>query len=297
MRIPTCLKCQTEQELGPKLRRAGHYYRTSDSKWVQRFSCRICQATYSTATFSHCYRQKKRRKNFKVFELLSSKNSLNRVAKILNLNRKTVVRTFQNRSLWARYKNRELNFSRPKALIVEFDDLETFELTKCKPISVTLAVESQTRRILGFEVSTMAANGMLAEKSKRLYGPRLDGRKAARKRLFKQIAPLVAEGALIKSDDNPHYPRCVKRYFPKSKHIRYAGKRGSSTGQGELKKVRFDPIFSLNHTCAMLRDNVSRLIRKTWCTTKRIDRLEEHLCLYAYYHNRYLLKTVGEIAA
>ena len=44
------------------------------------------------------------------------------------------------------------------------------------------------------------------------------------------------------------------------------------TGQGELRDKRFDPMFALNHTCAMLRANINRLFRRTWCTSKRIDR-------------------------
>jgi hypothetical protein len=57
------------------------------------------------------------------------------------------------------------------------------------------------------------------------------------------------------------------------------------TGQGELKVGGFDPIFSLNHTCAMLRANINRLFRKTWCTTKKMEMLEHHLAIYALYHN------------
>ncbi|HEY8279241.1 MAG TPA: transposase, partial [Bdellovibrionota bacterium] len=77
-------------------------------------------------------------------------------------------------------------------------------------------------------------------------------------------------------------------HFPKALHKTYEGKRGAQGGQGELKKVKFDPLFSLNHTCAMFRANVNRLFRKTWCTTKRIDRLRAHLMIYAHYHNRHL---------
>jgi len=36
-------------------------------------------------------------------------------------------------------------------------------------------------------------------------------------------------------------------------HRTVKGRRGSIAGQGELKKIGFDPLFSLNHTCAMLR--------------------------------------------
>jgi hypothetical protein len=58
----------------------------------------------------------------------------------------------------------------------EFDDMETFEHTKLKPLSVTLAVQYQTRRILGFQVSQMPAKGLLAQKAFEKYGYREDKR-------------------------------------------------------------------------------------------------------------------------
>ena len=62
------------------------------------------------------------------------------------------------------------------------------------------------------------------------------------------------------------------------------------TGQGELKKLRFDPLFSLNHTCAMLRANINRLFRRTWCTTKKAACLKRHVAVYVRFHNTVLLK-------
>lgn len=172
---------------------------------------------------------------------------------------------------------------------MEFDDLETFEHSKCKPLSVTLAVESKTRRILGFAVSRMPAKGLLTKKALKKYGPRPDERARGRAELFFSLQGLVQEGALIKSDENPHYTQDVRKYFPHSQHFTTKGQRGSLGGQGELKKVKFDPIFSLNHTCAKLRADVNRLIRKTWCTTKLAARLELHLAIMALYHNQHLL--------
>ena len=49
--------------------------------------------------------------------------------------------------------------------------------------------------------------------------------------------------------------------------------------QGELKKRGKDPLFYINHTLAMLRANVNRLIRKTWCTTKDPAQLIYHLAI------------------
>jgi hypothetical protein len=213
--------------------------------------------------------------------------SQRRIAKDFHLNRKTVVRKFLFLELICEFRFKTGNLQKERAKIIEFDDLETFEHTKCKPISVTIAVEYKTRRILSFEVSSMPAKGMLVEKAKK-YGPRFEGRRTARRKLLAGLKDLVTEDVLLKSDSNPHYPPDVAELFPNSRHVTYLGKRGSLGGQGELKKVVFDPLFSLNHTCAMFRANVNRLFRRTWCTTKNIDRLRAHLMIYACYHNENL---------
>ena len=172
---------------------------------------------------------------------------------------------------------------------VQFDDLETFEHAKSKPLSVTLAVSRQ-RKILGFEVSSMPAKGPLAEIGRKRYGFRPDGRSQALRNLLNRIRPRVAERAIVWSDENPRYPKPVARIFPHARHETVKGRRGCVTGQGELKRGGFDPLYSLNHTCAMLRANVNRLVRKTWCTTKKAENLAHHLAIYANYHNSVLIR-------
>ncbi len=284
---PYCLICKENPEKRSKLVRFGYYYRSSDSKRIQRYRCLDCRQTVSSACFNACYRQKKRHKNELLRQLLASGVSQRRAARILLLHRTTVVRKFLLLALESEFHFMRGNYLKPKAQVIEFDDLETFEHTKCKPISVTLAVESKTRRILGVEVASMAAKGLLVAKAKK-YGYRADERPAGRARLFERLQDFVAKGAEVKSDSNPFYVRDVEKYFPSSQHKRYLGKRGSLGGQGELKKVRFDPLFSLNHTCAKMRADINRLFRKTWCTTKKQERLYAHLILYANYHNQNL---------
>lgn len=271
--------------------RTGRYRRKSDCRSVQRYRCKICRRYFSTSTFHPCYRQNKRQFNHRIFVLLASGVSQRRLAKILHLSRTTIERKFVFIGQQARQKFEAKNSQYSPAQIVEFDDLETFEHSKCKPISVTLAVEHKSRRILDFEVSRMPAKGLLTRLAMKKYGPRRDDRKRGREKLFRRLQPLVDQEALFKSDQNPHYPEDVKRFFPQASHAAYKGQRGSIVGQGELKKVRFDPIFSLNHTCAMFRANMNRLFRKTWCTTKIAERLTLHIAIYAFYHNSQLINS------
>ncbi|WP_291515518.1 hypothetical protein [Bdellovibrio sp. ArHS] len=175
------------------------------------------------------------------------------------------------------------------SLEVEFDDLETFEHTKLKPLSVVAVIESETRRILGFKVARMPAKGLLVQRSLKKYGRRKDERGKRRRELFHELKPHIHPLATIKSDENPHYPKDVKRFFPRCRHTTFKGQRGCVVGQGELKGGGFDPLFSLNHSYAMLRANISRLFRRTWNTTKKPERLELHLAMYVLYHNLFLI--------
>ena len=214
---------------------------------------------------------------------------MRRAARLLHVSPTTISRKLIYLGTQARNDLERHNLEHPRCEIVEFDDQETFEHTKCKPLSITLAVASKTRRILGFEVAKMPAKGPLAKIALKKYGHRKDERSHARERLFLTLKPLVVPTANFKSDENPHYPLDLKKHFPLATHQTFKGQRGAITGQGELKKVRFDPLFSLNHTCAMTRANINRLFRKTWCTTKLPERLADHFAIYAVYHNSQLI--------
>ena len=63
----------------------------------------------------------------------------------------------------------------------------------------------------------------------------------------------------------------------------------SYTWQGELKRTGWDPLFTINHTLAMLRDNIKRLTRRTWCTTKQQSALEDVIAIYMHFHNSRLV--------
>lgn len=274
----------------PKIVHFGSYFRSSDSRRIRRFRCNTCRHTFSTATFSPCFRQKLRRINEPLKRLLASGVSLRRAAWLLNAHRTTLARRLPFLGLRARHRQ-DQQLQRLRNLPqVHFDDLETFEHSKCKPLSVTLAVTPK-RKILGLEVSSMPAKGPLAKLSRRRYGFRPDQRRQGLRTLLTRIRPAIATQAVFWSDENPHYPGPVREIFPKARHETVKGQRGGVTGQGELKRGGYDPLFPLNHTCAMLRANVNRLFRRTWCTTKKVESLAHHLAIYADFHNTVLTRS------
>ena len=294
---PNCpdIKCQSHVLQGPEFEhivRFGTFFRKSDSRHIGRFRCLVCGRTFSRSTFLPNYRQKVRRITHPLEELLYSGVSQRRAAILLGVARSTISRRFQYLGSRSRKANKNLMnyYTHNPAIEIQFDDLETHEHTKCKPLSVALAVDAKTRKILGFQVSRMPAKGRLSKISLKKYSPRPDERARGWRDLLSSLKSYVTQTATITTDDNPHYPKMVRLQFPKAIHVRVKGGRGSSTGQGELKKLKFDPLFSLNHTCAMLRANLNRLFRKTWCTTKTIKGLIDHLSIYVAFHNRRLTR-------
>ena len=266
--------CNLDKKPGPQttqIVRKGVFFRKSDSRKIARFYCKSCQKTFSHSTGKSSAYQKQRRITHLLKQLLNSGVSQRRAARILNVNPKTVIRRFRyiakeersRHEKWLKkeYQNQALN-------IIQFDDLETAEHSKCKPLSVALAVDPKTRKILSFQVNQMPARGHLAKIAFIKYGFRRDERPIGWDALLKNLVPLIKPDAIFHSDENPHYPKFVKKYYPLATHSTVLGGRGSIAGQGELKKLKYDTLFSLNHTCAMLRANLNRLFRRTWCITK-----------------------------
>ena len=247
---------------------------------------------FSQATSDPCYRQNKRRLNYLLFKDLTCGVSMRECARKFGIHRTTVDR--KKRFLAIQSKSWLISFRKVKKVSdMQFDDMETFEHTKCKPVSIILSVEKHTRLILGFKVARMPAKGLLVRRSLKKYGKRPDERKEAREQLFTELKDSLIPHANIYSDQNPHYEPDVKKHFPLANYETFKGRRGCVVGQGELKGGGFDPLFSLNHTAAMLRANINRLFRRTWCTTKKIEGLEDHIAIYAKAHNQRILEKIS----
>jgi transposase-like protein len=283
---PRCPHCNT---LSPRL--FGSFTRKSDSKKLRRWQCKKCFRTFSDATFSTCYRQHKRRVNSTLMKLLSSGVSQRRSAIILGITRKTVSRKLKFLALKARGQHKlYLQRLDHRALsVLQLDDLITIEHTKLKPLSLTVLVSKTTRSIIGAKVSTIPAFGRLASLSRKKYGKRKSEHEEKLHHLLEELRSLLPTCGKIETDQHKNYPRAIKRHLPEWDHSTFKSSRGSVAGQGELKLKGFDPLFTVNHTLAMLRANINRLFRRTWNTTKCPKSLADHVWLFINFYNQKLL--------
>lgn len=264
--------------------RDGFYSRADDSKFIQRWQCKKCGKKFSSATFKPTYRQKKRRINATVRFCLASNMCQRDIAELVGVD----VKTIAARLIWQARLSRAKNNRYIDALIkqhgpikcVQFDDLLTFEHTNCKPLTVPIAIIDGMRVPLGFGVASIPANGALAAISRKRYGKRPDNSRATREGLFEQLKLILPPDVHFKTDGHDHYRTLIKKHFPNATHAVFKSEKGCVVGQGELKKKRFDPLFSVNHSFATLRAKVNRLNRRTWCTTKLPARLADHIDIF-----------------
>lgn len=282
---PSCEKYKITEGERPWIVCNGRYWRKCDSKWVKRFLCSTCGKGFSNQTFNPTYRQHCPRINCMVRKLLGSKVSMRHVHRRFGINRKTVKRKFIFHAEQARIRQEKRLALLKNVDFVQADEMETHEHTKCKPLSIALAVVPGTRIILGANASEMPASGHLAEISRKKYGYRRDDRKPAFQDLLRKIKPSLTDDVWIFTDKKSTYPNWIREVLPGSKHFKAKGRRGCVVGYGEMKKGGFDPLFWINHAAAMIRDCLARLLRRTWCNTKKREYLQLALDFYVDFHN------------
>ena len=154
----------------------GSFYRKSDHQRIQRYQCKTCRSSFSSATNSPLKWQKKRHLNHAVLSVLACNITLASVSRCFKLNPKTVAKklTFLAHAVREQMAKERGNYAQINT--IQFDELQTIEHTKCKPVSVAGAVSKKERKILGIEVSQMPATGHLAAISRKKYGKRADNR-------------------------------------------------------------------------------------------------------------------------
>jgi hypothetical protein len=224
-----------------------------------------------------------------VFESLCSGVTLRRTAKNLRVTYRTVCRKFRWLSERAsafhglqKFKVREL----------QFDEMESIEHTKLKPLTIVLAV-SESYQILGMKVGSIPAKGHLAGISHRKYGLRRDESSTKIRDLLSEVkSQLLCYPNVIKSDFKPSYKNIVQQEYPDTCYVQHLAKQNKEKRremkyQAKEKQV-YDPLFAVNQRCAMLRADIKRLTRRSWCTTKIPENLEKHLMLYIAHNNKYV---------
>lgn len=255
----------------------GYFPTKWNHKLVPRYQCKSCRKYFSASTAKDTYKQHKPNINGEIFKLICSGVTLRRTAVILGLSKNTVLKKMTVLTKKARLLHKQ-NLEKIKTGYVQFDEMETFEETKLKPLSIALAIRPKTGEIIDIKVAPMKARSSHSDISRKLYGWRPDLREKACREVMETVKSIARSNITVVSDAKTWYPRVVKEVIPNATHSAHVSRKDS------------DAMFTLNVVAAKIRSDLARMARRTWCTTKKMWRLQEHLELYIAWNNKYAIE-------
>ena len=129
--------------------KSGTNHRPSDGRNIQRYICKECGRRFSDATGTPAFGQKRRRLNLQVYALLCSGVSLRRASRLLCTTRVTVERKLRFMAAICTQENERFLSKISLVSNLPFDEFEAMEHTRCRPLSVAMVIENDSRRIFG----------------------------------------------------------------------------------------------------------------------------------------------------
>lgn len=285
---PRCPNTECTQHATPEAgfyRRRGHYRPRCRIDPVPRFQCKKCRRGFSRQTFRHDYYDKRPHDNAEVFFQLISGVGLRQIARSRNLSAKSVQRKLRKigRTMWALHHN--LSSRLPAGRTWLLDEEESYEMASIRPLTVPILIERETWFVVATAVGSirrLAPTGSArrarqeAEETER--GVRLDETRQSVCTVLQALANKVPAGSLLLQTDQKQIYATVARsiFGDRLTHETTAGCRVRDTS---------NPLFPINTTIAMTRDNCGRLRRKSWLVSKCGACLQCHLGVFTVYRN------------
>ena len=269
---PLCPACESSAAI-----KNGHRY--TKRGVAQRWLCSDCRNSWTTQGLSHTHlitemggRDRSPEINRQIWELAMSGVTMRRIAVLVGCTRRTVARKLHYLSVraWAYHVDHG-----PRTGWAMMDELETFVGARWRQITVAVVIRVKTRELLAIAVGPVSST-MARGKAE---GWTKDTRVATVRAALANAAVLIKPGATVTTDGATFYPKAVAEMVPGAVH------RVAHSPVGAGKQV--DPLFPINHRFAAMRQDLPRLFRSTWSTTKNLPGLRMHLMLYLAWVNRY----------
>lgn len=282
--------CPSKSDGSFQYQRKGHYRRKCDGRLIPRFLCVNCGKQFSSQTFRFTYRYRRPNLRLQLFHLLTAKVTMRQSARILNCSRDTVDRLHRKMGrICKEYHQIVLDRNRGKINgIFQLDELETFETDRLtRPVTVPVLIERKSYFVLHTEAAAMGPRGNIhpaAQKRKDTdeirFGKRKSESREAVQRSLKLLREMLPKDKTLhlQTDRKTTYRSLARQIFPEciGSHVRESSRR-----RRDYRNV----LFPINHTLAMMRDGISRLVRRSWGASKQRERLSDHLAIWVTYRN------------
>lgn len=262
-------------------RKNGHRRAKHNHQPVPRYQCRHCGKSFCATQGKPIRRQHRPDLNRRVFELAVSGATMRRMILLLGCSKRTVDRKIRYLAKEAKRLHQEYLATVSTSFIM-MDELITYLHARPKHLSVAVVIQASTGEVLGFTISRIPTQVTGFDK----YDWQDDDTASNIPALLREVGKVVKIGATIMTDAHPSYRKWIRRELPDIEHMPIK----SMASKLAQKSDERDPLFMINLAFAKMRNDLARLGRKTWTTTKSIKGLENHLWLWVAWTNKYPLK-------
>lgn len=245
----------------------------------------MCARSFSRQTFRHDYRDHKPDKNAETFLNLVSGIGLRQTARRTNLDVHSVQGKLRKMARTCRDLHGNLAF---KLAAREFllDEEETYEHSSIRTVTLPVLIERRTWFIVATAAGPIRRLARAGTRRRRWQdrdeeknGRRPDRSKACVRETLEALRRCLPEDVKIRlhSDLKSSYATLAKQVFHDAvEHVRTPGRAARTTA---------NPLFPINTTLAMSRDNNGRLRRKSWLVSKKAECLHAQMQLFTCYRN------------
>jgi hypothetical protein len=164
--------------------------------------------------------------------------------------------------------------------------METFETDRrLFPVTVPVLIERNSYFVIHAESADLPARGNMGDFHKTrkkayeaIHGKRKSGSRKAVANTLRKLKRVVDGSICFQSDKKSTYRSLLNKLYPETVDTIQFSKSSEPRIPGSL-------LFPINQTLAMMRDGMSRLVRRSWCHAKKRRSIDAHFWIWAAWRN------------
>ena len=234
----SCVKCHSSDSVIKK----GWVQTRKRAKKVQRYSCKDCGLLFTSRNAKSTYKEKRPDLNKRIRELYVEGMPLRAIARVLNCDYKTVVRKF------IKYGELDVQTNKlvlpHKCRVIQIDEMYSFIGKRGNSVYIALAVAGHGQ-ILSFQCSQVKRDALEA--------------------MMRDLEGYVDSETIFYSDKDVSYQGLLEKFYPQADYV-------------ILHRWDAEEFLKyLSFVCALVRNRLGRMSRKSWCFSRDVGRLQLNL--------------------
>lgn len=285
---PFCPNTDCPQHLLPVagfFTRHGFYTADCRPAPIPRFRCRRCRRTFSTQTFRQDYRDRRPDLNESLFISLVSSTGYRQFARTRDVAPGALQLKARKLARQAGFLHANLSQRLPAGRTFVLDEEETYEQASIRTVTMPVVVEREHWFVVATAVGSIRRLAQAGtsrrhwqQRDERKHGKRPDHSAQCVEAVLRSLdRRLGGDRLVLRSDLKSSYVTIANSVFgDRVTHERTSSREPRTT---------YNPLFVVNTTLAMTRDNCGRLRRKSWLVTKKKECLLLQMHQFVVYRN------------